>query len=167
MAIVEFVPNPDRVSPPAAATFSLVMLATTPQGRRLRSPSTRRCCLRTRIWSGRATPVAGFGQCRGDCLEVGRRQGAAANQTSNTVSSGRQLKRNSNFPQRPNARIHIERASGCHRNARGRSRRCGTGDQRSVEGTRTCPPWVCPRESDRIAGRPIAETRTDNGPATG
>lgn len=32
VAIVEFVPNPDRVSPPAAATFSLVMLATTPQG---------------------------------------------------------------------------------------------------------------------------------------
>lgn len=32
VAIVEFVPNPDRVTPPAAATFSLVMLATTPQG---------------------------------------------------------------------------------------------------------------------------------------
>jgi ubiquinone/menaquinone biosynthesis C-methylase UbiE len=31
-AIVEFVPNPDRVSPPAAAGFSLVMLATTPEG---------------------------------------------------------------------------------------------------------------------------------------
>lgn len=32
VAIVEFVPNPDRVSPPAAAGFSLVMLATTPEG---------------------------------------------------------------------------------------------------------------------------------------
>ena len=32
VAIVEFVPNPDRVSPPPVATFSLVMLATTPAG---------------------------------------------------------------------------------------------------------------------------------------
>jgi len=31
-AIVEFVPNPDRVSPPAAAGFSLTMLASTPSG---------------------------------------------------------------------------------------------------------------------------------------
>ncbi|WP_035353458.1 methyltransferase [Edaphobacter aggregans] len=31
-AIVEFVPNPDRISPPTAAAFSLVMLATTPAG---------------------------------------------------------------------------------------------------------------------------------------
>jgi SAM-dependent methyltransferase len=31
-AIVEFVPNADRVSPPTAAAFSLVMLATTPAG---------------------------------------------------------------------------------------------------------------------------------------
>lgn len=32
VAIAEFVPNPDRISPPAAAGFSLVMLATTPAG---------------------------------------------------------------------------------------------------------------------------------------
>ncbi|HMJ88319.1 MAG TPA: class I SAM-dependent methyltransferase [Candidatus Acidoferrum sp.] len=32
VAIVEFVPNPDRITPPAAASFSLVMLATTPEG---------------------------------------------------------------------------------------------------------------------------------------
>jgi len=32
VAIVEFVPNPDRVSPPEAAGFSLIMLATTPEG---------------------------------------------------------------------------------------------------------------------------------------
>jgi len=32
VAIVEFVPNPDRVTPPQAAGFSLVMLATTPEG---------------------------------------------------------------------------------------------------------------------------------------
>lgn len=32
VVIVEFVPNEDRISPPAAATFSLVMLGTTPQG---------------------------------------------------------------------------------------------------------------------------------------
>ena len=32
LATVEFVPNPDRVSPPAAATFSLVMLTQTPSG---------------------------------------------------------------------------------------------------------------------------------------
>ncbi len=32
VAIVEFVPNPDRVSPPDAATFSLVMLASTERG---------------------------------------------------------------------------------------------------------------------------------------
>jgi ubiquinone/menaquinone biosynthesis C-methylase UbiE len=32
VAIVEFVPNPDRISPPASAGFSLVMLATTPEG---------------------------------------------------------------------------------------------------------------------------------------
>jgi ubiquinone/menaquinone biosynthesis C-methylase UbiE len=32
VAIVEFVPNPDRVTPPEAAGFSLVMLATTPEG---------------------------------------------------------------------------------------------------------------------------------------
>ena len=32
VAIVEFVPNPDRVSPPEVATFSLVMLATTEHG---------------------------------------------------------------------------------------------------------------------------------------
>jgi ubiquinone/menaquinone biosynthesis C-methylase UbiE len=32
VAIVEFVPNQDRVSPPPAAAFSLVMLATTPEG---------------------------------------------------------------------------------------------------------------------------------------
>jgi len=32
VAIVEFVPNPDRITPPAAAGFSLVMLATTPEG---------------------------------------------------------------------------------------------------------------------------------------
>ena len=31
VAIVEFVPNPDRVTPPQAAGFSLVMLATTPE----------------------------------------------------------------------------------------------------------------------------------------
>ncbi len=31
-AIVEFVPNPDRVSPPTAASFSMIMLATTPSG---------------------------------------------------------------------------------------------------------------------------------------
>ena len=31
-AIVEFVPNPDRVTPPDAASFSLVMLATTAAG---------------------------------------------------------------------------------------------------------------------------------------
>jgi 2-polyprenyl-3-methyl-5-hydroxy-6-metoxy-1,4-benzoquinol methylase len=31
-AIVEFVPNPDRVSPPMAAAFSMMMLATTPAG---------------------------------------------------------------------------------------------------------------------------------------
>jgi ubiquinone/menaquinone biosynthesis C-methylase UbiE len=29
---MEFVPNDDRVSPPAAAAFSLIMLATTPSG---------------------------------------------------------------------------------------------------------------------------------------
>jgi len=29
---LEFVPNPDRVSPPQPAGFSLVMLATTPEG---------------------------------------------------------------------------------------------------------------------------------------
>jgi ubiquinone/menaquinone biosynthesis C-methylase UbiE len=32
VAIIEFVPNPDRVTPPAAAGFSLVMLGTTPEG---------------------------------------------------------------------------------------------------------------------------------------
>ena len=32
IAIVEFVPNPDRVTPPEAASFSLVMLATTAAG---------------------------------------------------------------------------------------------------------------------------------------
>lgn len=32
VAVVEFVPNPDRVTPPAAAGFSLVMLATTAEG---------------------------------------------------------------------------------------------------------------------------------------
>jgi hypothetical protein len=31
-AIVEFVPNPDRVTPPMAAAFSMMMLATTPAG---------------------------------------------------------------------------------------------------------------------------------------
>jgi 2-polyprenyl-3-methyl-5-hydroxy-6-metoxy-1,4-benzoquinol methylase len=31
-AIGEFIPNPDRVSPPAPAAFSLIMLATTPSG---------------------------------------------------------------------------------------------------------------------------------------
>jgi ubiquinone/menaquinone biosynthesis C-methylase UbiE len=32
VAIVEFVPNSDRITPPAAAGFSLIMLATTPEG---------------------------------------------------------------------------------------------------------------------------------------
>lgn len=32
VAIVEFVPNADRITPPAAAGFSLIMLATTPEG---------------------------------------------------------------------------------------------------------------------------------------
>jgi len=32
IAIVEFVPNADRVSPPESASFSLLMLATTPEG---------------------------------------------------------------------------------------------------------------------------------------
>jgi cyclopropane fatty-acyl-phospholipid synthase-like methyltransferase len=32
VAIVEFVPNPDRVTPPEVARFSLVMLASTPEG---------------------------------------------------------------------------------------------------------------------------------------
>jgi ubiquinone/menaquinone biosynthesis C-methylase UbiE len=32
VAIVEFVPNADRITPPAAAGFSLVMLASTPEG---------------------------------------------------------------------------------------------------------------------------------------
>jgi hypothetical protein len=31
-AIAEFVPNPDRVTPPTAAAFSMMMLATTPDG---------------------------------------------------------------------------------------------------------------------------------------
>src|SRR5205814_9921712 len=31
-AILEFVPNPDRVTPPTAAAFSLIMLASTPLG---------------------------------------------------------------------------------------------------------------------------------------
>jgi cyclopropane fatty-acyl-phospholipid synthase-like methyltransferase len=31
-AIAEFVPNPDRVSPPMPAAFSMMMLATTPEG---------------------------------------------------------------------------------------------------------------------------------------
>jgi 2-polyprenyl-3-methyl-5-hydroxy-6-metoxy-1,4-benzoquinol methylase len=31
-AIAEFVPNPDRISPPTAAAFSMMMLATTPSG---------------------------------------------------------------------------------------------------------------------------------------
>src|SRR5260370_12805633 len=31
-AIAELVPNPDRVSPPTAAAFSMMMLATTPAG---------------------------------------------------------------------------------------------------------------------------------------
>jgi O-methyltransferase domain len=32
VAIAEFVPNPDRVTPPTAAAFSMMMLATTPAG---------------------------------------------------------------------------------------------------------------------------------------
>ena len=32
VGIAEFVPNPDRVSPPEAATFSLVMLVSTERG---------------------------------------------------------------------------------------------------------------------------------------
>jgi len=32
VVIIEFVPNPDRVTPPAAAEFSLVMLGSTPEG---------------------------------------------------------------------------------------------------------------------------------------
>jgi predicted O-methyltransferase YrrM len=32
VAIAEFVPNPDRISPPEAAAFSFVMLASTPEG---------------------------------------------------------------------------------------------------------------------------------------
>jgi ubiquinone/menaquinone biosynthesis C-methylase UbiE len=32
VAIVEFVPNPDRITPPSAGSFSIVMLATTPAG---------------------------------------------------------------------------------------------------------------------------------------
>jgi hypothetical protein len=32
VAILEFVPNEDRVSPPAAAAFSMVMLGSTPAG---------------------------------------------------------------------------------------------------------------------------------------
>jgi hypothetical protein len=31
-AIAELVPNPDRVTPPTAAAFSMMMLATTPSG---------------------------------------------------------------------------------------------------------------------------------------
>ena len=31
-ALIEFIPNPDRVSPPAAASFSLTMLTSTPAG---------------------------------------------------------------------------------------------------------------------------------------
>jgi hypothetical protein len=31
-AIAEYVPNPDRISPPTAAAFSLTMLAATPSG---------------------------------------------------------------------------------------------------------------------------------------
>jgi hypothetical protein len=31
-AIAELVPNPDRVTPPTAAAFSMMMLATTPNG---------------------------------------------------------------------------------------------------------------------------------------
>jgi cyclopropane fatty-acyl-phospholipid synthase-like methyltransferase len=32
VGIVEFVPNPDRVTPPGAAAFSLTMLGSTPEG---------------------------------------------------------------------------------------------------------------------------------------
>jgi hypothetical protein len=32
VAIAEFVPNPDRVSPPTPAAFSMMMLTTTPEG---------------------------------------------------------------------------------------------------------------------------------------
>jgi ubiquinone/menaquinone biosynthesis C-methylase UbiE len=43
---VDFVPNDDRVSPPMAAGFAMMMPARRPAGMHIRSPTTRRCSAR-------------------------------------------------------------------------------------------------------------------------
>jgi ubiquinone/menaquinone biosynthesis C-methylase UbiE len=43
-AIIEFVPNPDRITPPVAAGFSMMMLATTPSGDAYTSAEFEKIC---------------------------------------------------------------------------------------------------------------------------
>src|SRR5215469_463956 len=56
--ILEFVPNPDRVTPPVPASFSLMMLGLTPEGTPTRCKNLRSCC------STPASLVTSFYKCR-------------------------------------------------------------------------------------------------------
>ena len=56
--ILEFVPNPDRVTPPVPASFSLMMLGLTPEGTPTHRKNLRSCC------SMPASLVTSFYKCR-------------------------------------------------------------------------------------------------------
>jgi hypothetical protein len=56
IAIVEFVPNPDRITPPPAAGFGLVMPATIPEGTPIRLPKSRECS-RTPVFNAVHAPL--------------------------------------------------------------------------------------------------------------
>lgn len=57
VVVVEFVPNPDRVSPPGIADFSLVMLATTPEGRAYTFPEYESMMLEAGLKSPQLHPL--------------------------------------------------------------------------------------------------------------
>jgi O-methyltransferase domain len=60
VAIAEFVPNHDRVSPPEAAGFGLIMLATTPEGDAYTSPEYQEMLGRAGFAPPEAHPAAAY-----------------------------------------------------------------------------------------------------------
>jgi precorrin-6B methylase 2 len=62
LAVLEFVPNPDRVSPPVPALFSVNMLAGTPHGDAYTFAELEKMCTEARFAGARLMPLEGLPQ---------------------------------------------------------------------------------------------------------
>jgi 2-polyprenyl-3-methyl-5-hydroxy-6-metoxy-1,4-benzoquinol methylase len=60
---LEFIPNPDRVSPPIPATFALMMLGTTPKGDAYTFPELERLFMNAGFGRNECHPVPDSPQC--------------------------------------------------------------------------------------------------------